>query len=70
MEWLVSHWDLVVSLLLIVISVLNAVTKHWTSADSTAGKVLLRITELLSFLKSADVPGLLKLPLTSKKPEV
>lgn len=71
MKWLVENWGSLVLILTLVISVLNSLTKHYSGADSKAGKALLFVIEILSFLRSYDVPGLLKLPLTSSpKPEV
>lgn len=69
MEFLGNHWELIVLGLTILISILNKATEHFTTKESKVQRVFLFITEVLSVLKSSNVPGLLKLPLTSKKPE-
>ena len=63
MTWLVENWAMVVALLSGLISLLNAVT----SASPEKLKWLKHVVAWLSFLKSADAPGTLKLPLTREK---
>ncbi len=67
MNWIVSHWELIGTIVTFLILLLNAATKFF-SAYTGVAKVLLVIVEVLSFLKSKDVDGLFKFPFTIKPP--
>ena len=67
MEWIVSNWELISTMAVFVIGLINLTTTHW-SGHAGLVKWGLFITEVLSFFASKNVPGLLKLPLTSKAP--
>lgn len=66
-SWMAAHWVLVSLAAVALISVINAATKHWSSHTGLVA-VLLRISELLSYFTSKDVPGWFKWPLTSVPP--
>lgn len=68
-----EHWGTMAMVAGVVISIINAFSKHWTAQDKWYKKMFFWITEILSFLSSAEVKDgkfvQFKMPLTSKKPE-
>lgn len=66
-EYILTHWGTIIAGILIVINILNAITKHWSNKTGPV-KVLSFITEILSFVCSWDVKGIFKPPFISKKP--
>lgn len=67
LSFLAEHWTVIAAVVAVLISVLNAVTKHFSEHKGLV-KWLTFVTEVLSFLTSQHVKGALKLPLTSKSP--
>ncbi len=67
-SWISDNWWWFTVLMILVVSVLNSVTKYWRDVDSTWYKVVLVVIEFLSILTSCDDPWehrqSLKLPLT------
>lgn len=61
MEFIVNNWELIVVAMTMIMSLLNVITKHWKDNTGLV-KALTFVTEALSILKSANVPGLLKVP--------
>ena len=61
MDWLVNNWHLIAMVLVVVINVLNAISKH------TDAKWLLVVIDVLSVLTNADAKGTVKAPLTRSK---
>lgn len=63
-----ENWvEIVVPIVVLVASVVNAFTEHYSHHGGVA-RALLAAVERLSFLSSNGVSGKLKLPLTSKPP--
>jgi hypothetical protein len=72
MEWISNHIGVLVAVSLVAISVINAITEHFSEHKGLV-KVLLFVSEVLSILVSASAKngklGMLKLPLQSVPPE-
>jgi len=67
-----EYWPLITIVLSVLISAFNGATKHWSNHKG-AMKALTFVSEILSFIRSIDVPsglaGRAKMPLTDAKPE-
>jgi hypothetical protein len=68
LTWLATYWWLVSLIALALVSVLNAATRHWSTATGFK-RVAMFVVELLSYFTSKDAPGWVKLPLTSVPPQ-
>lgn len=68
LTWLATYWWLVSLTAVAVISILNAATRHWSTAEGFKRWALF-FTEIISPLTSKEVPGWVKLPLTSVPPQ-
>jgi cytochrome b subunit of formate dehydrogenase len=67
MTYLAAHWVLITTGLGLIVNGLQLITPHFADKKGVQ-KVLLKIVELLSVVKSADTSnGVLKLPFTTTK---
>ena len=68
-DWCAANWIIVSTAALLLVNVLNAITRHY-SQHAGLVKVLSFIAEHLSFLTSKEVPSWFKWPLTSRAPGI
>lgn len=55
--WLQAHWQLITTYILLIIIMLNPLTKHFSQHNPGLAHKLTRVTEFLSFLASDGVKG-------------
>lgn len=65
-NWMVDHWEYVCAGAVVLVSLLNVVTRHYSQSSGVARLALLAI-DLLSLLTSAAKKPVVKLPLTLTK---
>jgi hypothetical protein len=74
MTWILANWHWIALGAGVLISILNAVTKHWSLVNSPWGRLLAFLVELLAVLTSAGTSigggplARVKLPLQSNPP--
>lgn len=73
-SWLAGHWWLLAAIASAVASIINVCTLHWEGISPGTRQWLMRIVELLAFLRSLDAPsgsvaGAFKLPGQDVKPD-
>lgn len=68
-NWMVDHWEYVCAGAVLLVSLLNVVTRHYSQSSGVARLALLAI-DLLSLLTSSAKKPVVKLPLTlTKEPD-
>lgn len=62
MEWVINNWEFILIIISALISIINGISKSFINLPPGLVRSLYLIVEVLSFIKSKDVPGLFKLP--------
>lgn len=70
MKWVGENWATIAMAIAVVIQVIQVSTAHAYAQGSKGAKVIQVIVSILSVLKSKDVEGIFKLPLTVDRPKL